>query len=565
MNKLQRSPRGFPLFHLMHFPFQAHAGATLGFSGLSVLMLFATPDAPKEKHVPFEIEKLESAIEIIKENHVNPHSTDELVTAAIHGMVDHLDPFSYYSTPSAYRNDSLRQKSGQYWSTGITVQAVDGRLLVWSVDSGSAAFVAGVLPGDQFKDIEEHQASDITATEADDLLNPFVASQDATGARIPILFHVYRHSSSTELGYMLLPGYVNRDAGVTSFMLDTCTGYIRFDGFEEHTSADVMTAIYSLKNQSATRYILDLRHNPGGLVRQAVNLADALIGRMDPLLTMRHQEGSSRPVFGQQRDITDGAAMVVLVGHHTASAAELLAGMLQDEDRAYIVGSPTFGKGMASLRYPFVDGSGLTLIISMCQLPSGRFIQREYAGSNYAQKAKPFRSDVENYDHANDTLFVPGKGGYLTRSGRQIFGGEGIIPDYITDALPTKSLGNSNDCDWILYRTTENYFEQHGEAILKQRTNPTAVQSLKIDDHLPAMLRDAAQQEGVYLEWENVKADMPAIKQNVLSRMGSRLFGKLVWEKYDIESDRLIQMALHVFPKAEQLAAASDRARVPGE
>ena len=360
----------------------------------------------------------------IRVNHPDSVDLHALFMAAIEGMIAEVDPHSYVLPArrlSPEREKALRD--GRLHPVPISFSYAGGAAVVVSVASGSAASVLDILPGDELVAID---GAPVAARSAEEL-NVLLAG--ARGSEVRLTFERQRLDGSLVQLVRAVkreqPGEVT--AVPAAFMLDDgITGYVRIAHFgNDHAARDLRRALEALSGRRMQRLVLDLRDNPGGLVEEAAKVAGEFLPRGALVYSAegRHPE-TNRQETVSRSFLAPGARMVplvVLVNRGTASAAELIAGALQDHDRALVVGRPTFGKALLMRGFPLADGSVIMLVVGHLRTPCGRLIQRRYRDVSAREYYRMSRA-------ARDTAGLPS---CRTPGGRQLYGGDGIRPDTV--------------------------------------------------------------------------------------------------------------------------------------
>jgi carboxyl-terminal processing protease len=366
---------------------------------------------------------------VVEDQYVDEVKSDRLVAASIREMLRNLDPHSNFLETKEYSTLQERQK-GSYYGLGITVQAVDGNITVVSPFEGTPAHRLGIRAGDVISRIGDEDARGMTIDDAvKRLRGPKGTSVEITivrqGYDAPLQFTVVRD----EIPLHSVPYF---------FMATPTTGYVRLTDFNETTACtprdgadcerELEKAFRKLKEQGATSYVLDIRDNPGGLLDQAFAVSNMFLkkGQLVVYTRGRNKRDESNYITEEESPFV-AVPLVVLTSRHSASASEIVAGALQDHDRALTVGETTFGKGLVQTIIPLrnVRGYALALTTGRYYTPSGRSIQRDYGSTA-----------LEDYFAPRDRK--PCEQGVgepkLTDAGRKVYGGDGVTPDYCVEA-----------------------------------------------------------------------------------------------------------------------------------
>jgi carboxyl-terminal processing protease len=341
-------------------------GVAAGFT--AAVMLFPTAQGASDPSAYRQLNLFEDAFERVRQNYVRPVDDNQLVSAAIQGMVSSLDPHSSYMDAKAFA-DMQVQTSGQFAGLGIEVTMEDGLVKVISPIDDTPAAKAGIKTGDFIAAVD---GTPIQGMALDDAIAKMRGTE---GTKVTIT--VLRTGTKKPFDVTLTRAIVQVDN--VKFHRDGDVGYIRLPSFNEQTDAGLEHAVRELKHQigpGLKGYVLDLRNNPGGLLDQAVDVSDDFLNSGEIVSTRgRHPEDTSR-YDAKPGDVTDGKPVIVLINGGTASAAEIVAGALQDDKRATVVGMTSFGKGSVQTIIPLGQNSGaLRLTTAKYFTPSGHSIQ----------------------------------------------------------------------------------------------------------------------------------------------------------------------------------------------
>jgi len=386
----------------------------------------ASAGAQVKKRTTYEDMQLFSQVfNQLRVNHPDSLDTHELIIAAIRGMLSEADPHSYVvSATSLVPEKEEAFRNGKLYPVPIEFAMLQGAPVVVSVAAGSSAAREDILPGDELVAIDS-AAVDVQSTSE---LAAVLAGPKRSRTRLRL---ERRRSDGTYATFerMITREKVAEASGVpAAFMLDGRTGYVRVTTFEnEKVADDLHAALGRLEKSGLERLVLDLRDNGGGLVTQASKIAGEFLPKGDVVYTASGRKADildtgrvSRSFFSSQRRYP----IVVLINRGTASAAELVAGALQDHDRALIVGQRSFGKSLLMRPFPLTEGSTVIMVIGQLQTPCGRAVQRQYRGR--------YRQSYYRLAGADrDTASRPS---CKSSGGRTLYGGGGIEPDLVLDA-----------------------------------------------------------------------------------------------------------------------------------
>ncbi|MGA7829239.1 MAG: S41 family peptidase [Geobacteraceae bacterium] len=315
------------------------------------------------------IELFTDVLKIVQKNYVEEVDTKKLVYGAINGMLASLDPHSSFLPPDMYKEMKIETK-GSFGGLGIEITVKDGYLTVISPIEDTPAFRAGIKAGDQILKIEDKLTKDMT------ILDAVKHMRGPKGTKITIT--IMREGFDKPKQFTLVRDIIQVKS-VKFKTLDSGYGYVRIAQFQEKTDEDLVKALKALKKEnggSLKGLILDLRNDPGGLLDQAVRVADHFIPEGELIVYTEGRDPNSKMRFTSRKGNKEiGYPMVVLINGGSASASEIVAGALQDHNRAVILGTQSFGKGSVQTIIPLSEDSGLRLTTAKYYTPKGRSIQ----------------------------------------------------------------------------------------------------------------------------------------------------------------------------------------------
>lgn len=320
---------------------------------------------PKEDYE--SLETFTNILAIVRKNYVDEVNTKEMITGAINGMLNSMDPHSAYLTPELYKELQM-DTQGRFGGLGIEITVRNGILTVVSPIEDTPAFKAGVKAGDQILKIEDEFTKDMTIMQA------VKKMRGPKGSKINL--SIKREGASDLLNFSIVRDTI-RVQSVRSRMLEEGYAYIRLAQFQERSDRDLQRALEKLSSEKGgiKGLVLDLRNNPGGLLTQAVRVADLFLDSGLIVYTEGRSDNQKQKYFARKEGSWTDIPMVALVNGGSASASEIVAGALQDHKRAVILGTKTFGKGSVQTILPLDDNSALRLTTARYYTPKGRSIQ----------------------------------------------------------------------------------------------------------------------------------------------------------------------------------------------
>jgi carboxyl-terminal processing protease len=491
------------------------------------------------------------ALDIIQQNYVEDVGSDKLVYSAIKGMLRGLDPHSSFFDPKDY--SKLREEQhAKYYGLGIRIRALfrdRGRVVIVEPPQvNSPAERRGLRAGDVITRIEGEAIDSWTQDEVvNHLRGPRGTTVNITverpGIQDPIQFKVERE----EIPLITVPYAFEVRPGI---------GYIKIDRFSESTAKELRDKLNKLKANDLSGLILDLRDNPGGLLNQAIDVADFFVPRGQLIVSTKgRMTGSARRYTAPSLDKIR-VPLVVLINRHSASASEIVAGALQDHDRALIVGETSFGKGLVQSVYTLDNGTGMALTTAKYYTPSGRLIQRDYSGSTLEYY----------YLSGGDVPEEKDREVRETDSKRKVYGGGGIAPDV---AVPARELNRFE----ALLSSKDVFFEyarrltsgrvpgmaslqlpvKNGEMTTSSQKSSGTPPDFEITNAILDDFKEYLRGRQIDFANEDIQKNIDFIKRRIKQEVYTSTFG--IQEGYEvaIQGDNQVLKALEVMSEANVL------------
>jgi carboxyl-terminal processing protease len=529
--------------------------------------------------------KVEEAFEYISRNYVERVDSAKLSEDAIKGMLEGLDPHSIYIDAEDMRR--VRENfEASFEGIGIYYEFLEGpddrdTLAVLMPIAGGPSEEAGLLAGDRIVRVSDTTAIGWERSDVEKYLKgPKGTTVDVT---------VRRQGFERPLDFTITRDEIPLNTVIASHMIDETTGYIKLQRFARTSYDEFMTALRSLEAQGMERLVFDLRDNAGGLMEMAIRISDEFLPADDMIVYTRSRRGDyNREYRARTGGSFEDRPVIVLVNENSASASEIVAGALQDHDRALVVGRRTFGKGLVQQQFQLEDGSVLQMTISRYYTPAGRLIQTPYERGEdeddyYASKVEIVEADREQLLGANGAVLASTLAGdtpdslrFTTDGGRTVYGGGGILPDYL---VPVDSI--SAALRTVIARSLDSEFartyldgEGHDLRTTWGGRETEFVRTFEPDDALFASFVEYAEEQGVSIV-DAVPADDDEERDDTIARAGlrearpqieARIKAYLARRLFGIESfypviqtiDPAFMEAMDLWPQASDLAVAME-------
>ncbi len=510
--------------------------------------------------------KLSNLLFTLDDQYVDSVDMDGLVEKAIPLILGELDPHSVYISASDVEmsNDDLR---GSFSGVGIEFIIRNDTLRVQNVIKGGPSDQAGLLAGDKIVTVDD---STFTGPQ----LTNEVAMHSLKGPQgTEVKLGVLRWGESEVREFTVVRDQIVTYSIPSAYMLNEQTGYIKIKNFGENTYNELLVALARLSMEGFEQLVIDLRGNTGGYLFSAVMIANEFLPG-DRLIV--YTEGRRSP---REEHRSDGRGsykqmpLIVLIDEGSASASEILAGALQDNDRATIIGRRSFGKGLVQQPLAFNDGSMMRLTIARYYTPSGRCIQKPYTSGT----DRDYEEDLLlRYQHGEffsmDSIKHTGPE-YFTRLGRPVYGGGGITPDIFVpeDTTDVTSYYREAALSGLILQFGYDYTDQNRDKLAEYDTQETLVKYLKRQNLVEKFVQ-YADSRGLRRRNLMIQRSHRLIEEYLISRIVYSMLSEDAWQQYLNSDDPTVREALRVmeageaFPKAPDTSASqqqSSMTRVP--
>ena len=321
--------------------------------------------AESQNNIYDKIDLFSDVLSKIDKEYVEPINQNDVMDAAINGVLQSLDPYSAYMPPESFE-DMQTETSGEFGGLGIEISMEHGVVKVISPIDNSPASRVGVKAGDYIVKVNDIQVQGKSLTEAVEMMRGPVGSEieitvRRRGVKKAIIFNIIREIIKIE--------------SVKSKLIDKNIGYLRLTAFNENSAEQIKKKINEFKKEKKLKgYILDLRNNPGGLLSQAIKITDFFLEDGEIVSTKGRRKSENRRWFAKKGDLTKGETLIILINYGSASASEIVAGALKDHKRAIVIGENSYGKGSVQSIIPLKNKGAIRLTISKYYLPSGKSI-----------------------------------------------------------------------------------------------------------------------------------------------------------------------------------------------
>ncbi len=499
------------------------------------------------------IVKLKDVLTYIDKFYVDTVNSDEITEHAIREMLEKLDPHTSY-IPAKDLAQVNEQLEGNFEGIGIEFNIFKDTICVVTPLAGGPAEEVGLQSGDKIIKVNNENVTGKKINTQD----VFKHLKGKGGTKV--IVSILRKNTPKPLEFTITRGKIPIHTVDAGYMIDSKTGYIKVNRFGAKTYEEFKESLEKLTRQGMTQLVLDLRDNPGGYMGAAIKIADELIvANRKIVYTRGKEERFDEEAESKDEGIFEKGAVVALINEGSASASEIVAGALQDNDRALIVGRRSYGKGLVQKPIDLIDGSELRLTISRYYTPSGRSIQKPYEKGNHEEYEQDYYNRIQHGELYNpDSSILDEKNVFKTRNGRKVYGGGGIMPDYFVarDTSYYSAYLNSLYGANVIREYALNYANDHRKK-LQAMTLSQFEKQFEVTDAMLAEVVKMGEESKVKVNEMGFEKSKKFLKNQIKA-----LIAKTFWQNEGLfkileSDDEVLQKALQVFGEAQKLDAGT--------
>lgn len=490
-----------------------------------------------------QLDRFVEVFTYVKRYYVEPVKSEKMITGSIEGMLNELDPHSVY-IPKKDLEKVTEEFEGFFEGIGIEFVVSNKILTVVSPIVGGPSEAVGLLPGDQIIRIEGESTYGITESEViKKLRGPANSKVEVT---------IRRPGEPDVFDVVITRGKIPIYSVIASFLLqDRKTGYVYLGRFSKTTEEELEEALQTLRQDGMERLILDLRYNSGGLLEQAVEVADKFLpGGYKVVYTRGRIEHMNEDFYSSNFSTHPMYPLVVMINHGSASASEIVAGAIQDLDRGLVVGQRSFGKGLVQNQITLRDGSAIRLTVARYYTPSGRLIQRPYD-----RGLMDYYMDAYNDEKINNTPKDSTREVFTTLSGRKVYGGGGITPDSTLGRDQISSLTNKILSNRLFFDYGSKYASKNEDKFpdFDQFINQFSVTQAMLDE-----LIELVKERDIEFDQKTFDEDINFIKTMVKAEIARHLWDSEHYYQVRVAADKEVQTAVELIPTAARILSENE-------
>lgn len=485
--------------------------------------------------------KINAVLNLIQSEYVDSIDVKDLVEQAIPAIIGNLDPHSYYIPASDIRAEN-EKLDGSMSGIGVSFFMMNDTANVDQVIPNGPAEKVGMLAGDRI--ISVNGESIVGGTLTAEGIRSKIRGEKGTKVRIG----VKRNTSKKTLTFTITRDDIPLNTIDVSYMLDDKTGYIKIAQFGKNTYDEFFAALSKLKKDGASRYIVDLRGNPGGYMEMAILMVNEFLEQGELIVyTKGRKEREDIQVWSDDQGSFHDAQVAVLIDEYSASASEIMAGALQDNDRGLVVGRRSFGKGLVQKQIYLPDSSAIRLTIARYYTPSHRCIQKDYTLGDEDDYSKEL---YDRYSHGElysaDSIKVDKSKIFRTANGRIVYGGGGIVPDIFvpndTTGITTyyRAVANLG----LLQQYVYTYVDINRDQLKNVKTVKQLMGMMPSDDALTYDFVCYARDNGVPMRWYYINLSRSLIARQLRALVIRDVLGSEEFYRYYNRTDNTVNAAL---------------------
>ncbi len=500
---------------------------------LGSLLNFPVPGTPFSANS--HKDKLNQLIDFIDNEYVDDVNTDSIVDLTVNNILEKLDPHSVYIAQSEMQEVSQSMK-GDFVGIGVNFYMYKDTVAIIKPMEGGPSEKAGLQAGDRIL----YAGKDKLFGRELPTDSLFSKLKGEVGSEIELT--IFRKKENKKLKVIVKRDVVAIKSVDIALMLNKTTGYIKINRFAETTFDEFHKGLMQLKKQGATSMVVDVRDNGGGYLEKAVEIADDFLKDKQLIVFTKNRKGRIDKTFSTEKGDFESGKVFVLINENSASASEIFAGAIQDNDRGTIVGRRSFGKGLVQREMDFDDGSAVRLTVARYYTPTGRSIQRNYDKGN-EDYFKTFDKRVQNGElYTKDSIKIADTLKFKTPKGKIVYGGGGIVPDVF---VPLETKHGIESISYMMQSGVVGYFVF--EELEKSRNQ---FKGLNYNQFLTTIektdlyfnnFEKYLTQNGIVL---NLKLAKPMVKRYITAEFARQLFGEEKYFEIVLKEDTMIKAIL---------------------
>ena len=457
---------------------------------------------------------------LIENNYVDTVNMSELEVEAVTSVIDKMDPHSEYFEPEILEevNEDLQ---GSFEGIGVTFRIEKDTVTIISTIKGGPSEKAGILAGDRIVYVGDSLIAGVSIN--NNKVMKLLKGPRGTKADVKI----FRRGVDGLLDFTITRDVIPTYSVEVAYMLDETTGYIKLEKFIAITHKEFVKAVKKLQSQGMQKLIFDLRGNSGGYLVEAVDIADEFLPKGSLIVYTQGEHRDRQYIFARRRGMLEDTPVTILIDEGSASAAEIVAGALQDNDRGTIIGRRSFGKGLVQEQFDLGGGAGLRLTVARYYTPTGRCIQKPYDGDREKYILEAYDRYESGEMFSADSIHFADSLRYITPGGKTVYGGGGIMPDIYVPLKQdsTEYFFNKIVNASIVFQYAFDYSDAHREEIMKYGDEKNFDKNFKFTDAMWNEILKEAKKKKITGTEEQLDVAKPMTAQLFKAYVARNIFG----------------------------------------
>ncbi|MDG1476159.1 MAG: S41 family peptidase [Vicingaceae bacterium] len=511
---------------------------------------FLTPSNVNDKTIIFPnnqrfntATKLNEILNFIESTYVDSVDKKSLTEESISSMLTTLDPHSYYIPAQEF--DGMNEPlEGNFDGIGVEFRIKDDTVLIISPIANGPSDKLGIKAGDRIVKV------DTTDIAGNGITNAGVIKllKGPRGTKVDL--EIVRSGAKNRKLFTITRDRIPIYSIDAPYMIDNKTGYLKITRFAKTTYKEFIDAAEELKNKGMEKLIIDLRNNGGGVLQAATKIADEILIKNKMIVYTDGRTRSREEYFSTNRGILETTQVAILINENSASASEILAGAIQDNDRGAVIGRRSFGKGLVQEQVQWPDGSALRLTVARYFTPTGRCIQKDYGNGAEDYHAEAYNRYENGELLSADSIQFPDSLKFYTPEGKVVYGGGGIMPDVF---VPLDTIGGTNYLYQLRYRGiiqsfALNYVDKKRENLNSKYKDALAFKNkFNITDDLFNSIIKFAEEQEIERNLEEILTSKTLIKRGLKAAISRNLYNDFGYYVIVNESDNTVQKAINSF------------------
>ena len=487
--------------------------------------------------------KLNEILNYIEDMYVDSVNKKELTEKSINSMLTNLDPHSYY-IPAKEFDDLNDPIEGSFEGIGVEFRIKDDTVMIISPIAKGPSEKLGIKAGDRIVKVDNIDIAGVGITN-DSIIKLLKGPR---GTKVDV--DIFRPGYKKTFHYTITRDQIPIFSVDAPYLIKGKVGYLRITRFSKTTYSEFLDAVTQLNKQGMKQLIIDLRGNGGGVLSASTSIADEMLSKNKMIV---YTDGRTRPkseIYATANGILENVDVAIIIDENSASASEILAGAIQDNDRGTIIGRRSFGKGLVQEQVMWPDGSALRLTVARYYTPTGRCIQKSYEGGLEEYHSESYKRYESGELLSADSIQFPDSLKYYTPEGKIVYGGGGIMPDIFVPLDTSEGTPYLYELRYrgIMHDFALNYADGNRKLLMGKYKNAVNFKNkFKIDDDLFNSLIKHAEQNGMERNLDQIVVSKKLIKRGLKAAISRNLFGDFGYYVIVNEYDKTVQKALKSF------------------